>query len=72
MADIGLAGDRRGEDDAAFLLQTYEAVAPGQLIGADNMAGDRDEPSAVGKPRRRRADVAHCGLGKAPLDLGGG
>ena len=69
MADIGLAGDRRGEDDAAFLLQLDEAVAPGRLIGTDIMAGDGDEPSAVGEPRKRRADMADRGFGKAALDM---
>ncbi|MGH7113377.1 MAG: hypothetical protein ACREE9_02665 [Stellaceae bacterium] len=34
------------------------------------MAGDRDEPSALGEPRERRSDVAHRGLGKVALDLG--
>ena len=55
VADIGLAGDRRGEDDAAFFLQAHEAVAPGRLIGTDIVAGDRDETAAFGETRERRA-----------------
>ena len=69
MADIGLAGDRGGEDDAAFLLQTYEAVAPRELIGTDIAAGDGDEPSAVGETGERRCDVAHRGFRKAAFDM---
>ena len=69
VAGIGLAGDRRGEDDAAFLLQAHEAVAPGRLIGTDIVAGDRDEASAFGETRKRRCDMAHRGFGEAALDM---
>ena len=72
VAGIGLAGERRGEDDAALLLQADEALAPGRLIGTDIMAGDGDEPSALGETRQRRADMADRGFGKAPLDMGRG
>ena len=69
MADIGLAGDRRREDDAAFFLQADEAVAPGRLIGTDIVAGDRDQAAAFGKTRERRADMADRGFGKTALDM---
>ena len=72
MAGIGLAGDRGREDDARFLLQAHEGLAPGGLIGAGIAAGDRDEPSAVGEARQGRCDVAHGGFGKAPIDMRGG
>ena len=69
VADIGAAGDRRGEDDAAFLLQAHKGLAPGRLIRTDIMAGDRDETAALGEPRQRRADVAHRGFGEAAFDM---
>ena len=56
-------------DDAALLLQAHEGLAPGRLIGADIVAGDRDEPSALGEPRQRRADVPDRRFGEAPLDM---
>jgi hypothetical protein len=69
VAGIGLAGERRGEDDAAVLLQADEALAPGRLIGTDIMAGDGDERSAVGETRQPRAEMPDRGFGKATLDI---
>jgi len=68
VAGIGLAGDRGGEDDPRFLLQAYEGLAPGGLIGAGVAAGDGDEAAAIGEARQGRYDVAHGGFGKAPID----
>ena len=72
MAGIGLAGERRGEHDAALLLQPDEALAPGRLIRTDIAAGDGDEPSAVGEARERGADMPDRRFGKVPLDMGRG
>ena len=69
VAGIGLAGERRREDDAALLLQTHEAVAPGRLIGTDIAAGDGDEAAAFGETRKRGADMADGGFGEAALDM---
>ena len=66
---IGTAGDRRREHDAALRLKAHEALAPGRLIGTDIMAGDGDEPSALGEPREGRGEMAHRGFGEAALDM---
>jgi len=69
VARIGLSGDCGREDDARFLLQAHEAVAPGRLIGTDIAAGDGDESSPFGKTRKRGSDVAHRGLGENGLRM---
>ena len=69
VARIGLAGECRREDDAALLLQTHEAFAPGRLIGTDIAAGDRDEPAAFGETRERGGDMADRRFGEAALDM---
>ena len=68
VADIGLAADRRGEDDAAFLLQFDEAVAAGGVVRSEIVAGDGDETPAVGQTCKGGADMADGGLGKAHAD----
>jgi hypothetical protein len=69
VAGIGLTGDCGGEDDARFLLQANEGLAPGGLIGAGVAAGDRDEPAAFGEAGQGRRNVAHGSFGKAPVDM---
>jgi hypothetical protein len=50
---VDAAGDRRGEDDAGFLLQTDKGLAPGRIVGRQVMAGDGDEASAFSEARER-------------------
>ena len=69
VAGISPAGDRRREDNAGLLLQAHEALAPSRPVGTDIVAGDRDEPSAFGETRQRRAEMAHRRLGEAALDV---
>ncbi len=66
---VGLAGNRRGKENTALLLQIDEAVAAGGIIRSDVVAGDRDEAAAVGKAREGGADMADRGVGEAHCDI---
>lgn len=50
---IDRAVDGGGEDDAPALLQANEGVPPGQIVGREIGAGDRDEPAAGSQTRQR-------------------
>ena len=69
VADIGLSGDRRGEDDTGLLLQADEGVAARGIFGSDIVAGDRNQAAALGKPGQRGTDMAYRSLGKPAVDI---
>ena len=64
--------DRRGEDDAAALLQANEGVSPGRMVGRASRAGDRDEPAADGEAGQGRADMAQGRVLHRAVDVQGG
>ena len=53
MAGIGPAIDGRREHDAAALLQSDKAVAPGGIVGGEVGAGNGDQAAALGDARQR-------------------
>ena len=69
VAGIDAAIDGGREHDAAALLQSDEAVAPGGIVGGEAGAGDRDEAAALGETRQRRGDVAQRRVGDAAIDM---
>src|SRR3546814_7538381 len=68
MPGIGLAGEPGREDDAAPLLPAQEAVAPGGVVGRETVAGDGDQPAAIGETGERSAEVLGRGGAVAPRD----
>ena len=69
MAGIDAAVDGGGEHDATALLQVDEAIPPSWTVGRQACTGDRHEPSALGKARQRRCDMAECRVGDMALDM---
>ena len=55
---IDRAVDGGREHDAAALLQPDEGVGPGGIVRREARPGDRDEATAIGEARQRRA---RCG-----------
>ena len=69
MAGVKGAIDRRGEDEAALLLQAHECACPGRIVRRKAGPGDGDKPPAGTKPRERGGDMAMRGVGHGAVDM---
>ena len=69
MAGIDAPIDGSAKHDAAALLQADEGLAPGRMVGRETGAGDRHQPSTVGKAGKRRGDMAQGGIGNGAIDM---
>jgi hypothetical protein len=61
--------DRGGEDQAGAFLQRHEGLGPGGSIRRQAGAGDGDQPAAVRKARKRRADMAERCVRDPAIDM---
>ena len=71
VAGIGPAIDGRREHDAAALLQSDEAVAPGGIVGGKAGAGNGDQAAAFGETRQRGREVTQRRVRDPAVDMGG-